>query len=56
MFCGCEPKEIMRCLEVELTSNFEDLPDHEDLDAVLTLTPFYITNEQIDNMEEFPGW
>ncbi len=52
MFCGTTPEEVANCLRAELESDME--PGNEA--AKLTLEPFEFTQDEIDNMPEFPGW
>ncbi len=53
IFCGTTPTEVAYVLKHELDSD-EGLPADER--CVITLTPFEITQEEIDNMPEFQGW
>ena len=52
MFCGTTIDEILGVLKVELEE--DAAPGNER--SSLTLMPIEITQEEIDNMPEFPGW
>lgn len=53
MFVGVTPKEIANCIECELGGEEEQIADARD---AITLTPFEVTQEEIDAMPEFGGW
>lgn len=53
MFCGTTPQEVANVLKAEIEADME-LPTDER--CVITLTPFEITQAEIDAMPEFPGW
>ena len=53
MFLGVTPREVTDALREELFLD-EDL-SLEERDTI-TITPYEISQEEIDNMPEFPGW
>lgn len=52
MFCGTTVDEVINTLRSELESDMEEGNDPTDIHLI----PFEITQEEIDNMPEFPGW
>jgi hypothetical protein len=52
MFCGTKLDEVLNVLRSELEIDMEEGNER----SALTLTPVEITQEEIDNMPEFPGW
>lgn len=52
MFCGTKLDEVLAVLRSELEIDMEEGNER----SALTLTPVEITQEEIDNMPEFPGW
>lgn len=53
MFMGTTPNEVANTLKAEIEAD-----DGLDADArsVMRIEPCEITQEEIDNMPEFPGW
>ncbi len=51
MFCGTTADEVIEAIRVELLTDFE-----ENNHSTIQLEPIQITQQEIDNMPEFPGW
>lgn len=51
MFAGTSLQELFKTLKDEL-ENFEGDPEDNDI----LIQQFEISQEEIDNMQEFPGW
>lgn len=54
MFAGTTVQEVLNTLKTELECDFEE-PNHN-YRCTFQITPFEVTQEEIDNMPDFEGW
>ena len=52
MYCGTDVQGVLNVLKTELESDMMEGNER----STIIIEPFEITQEEIDNMPEFPGW